>query len=313
MKADGSDAKIATHKGKNIMDLIQSRRKSIEEALPRNIDVDRFTRICLVNVAGNRRLLECEPVTLLTAVMQCAQLGLEPGGPLGMAHLIPFKKRVQLILGYRGLVELLYKTGRFTKVVAQNVKEKDYFEYEWGTNEHLIHKPSRVPSDNAFFYSYVKDTQGEITFDVMTLEEVERIRDNYSKSYQEYGEKSVWGTDFVEMGKKTVLRRLCKMLQLSAQDQRNIMQDESVKTTIKADMSTVPNEEGLDFSLEDAGLSEDTMKGVDGQFEAEKKEEKGKKTPPKKKTDEPAPEKTDGAWLNEELDPDKPEKELDIF
>ena len=89
MKADGSDAQIATHKGKNIMDLIQSRRKSIEEALPRNIDVDRFTRICLVNVAGNRRLLECEPVTLLTAVMQCAQLGLEPGGPLGMAHLIP--------------------------------------------------------------------------------------------------------------------------------------------------------------------------------------------------------------------------------
>jgi recombination protein RecT len=102
---------------------------------------DRLLRIALTEVRRQPKLAECSQASLLSAVFSCAQLGLEPGGALGHAYLVPYGKEVQFILGYRGMIDLARRSGLIDSITAHAVYEGDRFECEFGLAENLVHVP----------------------------------------------------------------------------------------------------------------------------------------------------------------------------
>ena len=143
-------------------------------------------------------------VSFYNAMVECATIGLEP--ILGRVYFIPYGKDIQLIIGYQGLLELARRGGVEAK--ANAVFEGDEFVWESGFDENIIHKPNLTVERNeknlTFVYCVWK-LNGEKHVEVMSRAEVEAIR-NRSKA-STYGP---WGTHFVEMAKKTVVRRAAK-------------------------------------------------------------------------------------------------------
>lgn len=224
-------------KGKTITDLFEQMKPAIAQAIPKHLTPDRLLRIATTSIRTNPKLKVCTPESLLGAVMQCAQLGLEPS-ILGHAYLIPYKNKkkegdkeiwldeCQFQIGYKGLIELARRTGQISSIMAQSVYEKDEFEYEYGINEKLKH----VPTDGdrgpvVKYYAYAKFKDGGYSFLVMSRRDIEIHRDKFSKA-KTYGP---WKDHFDEMAKKTVLKALMKYMPISVEFQRAVDQDETTK------------------------------------------------------------------------------------
>ena len=208
----------ANDKFRTLRSMLKKCEPEMARALPKHITVERMTRIALTEIRKNKELLDCEQSSFLGAIIQCAQLGLEPGNVLGHVYLIPYrqkeKKVVQIILGYRGMLELARRSGRLISITAHSVYPCDEFEVEFGLNPSLTHRPNfaeRKPNDKPeFVYAVAKLRDGGIQFDVMHITEIERHRERGGQR-----KFSPWVTDYEEMAKKTVVRRLFKMLPTS--------------------------------------------------------------------------------------------------
>lgn len=190
-------------------------RSQIEKVLPEHVTVDRIERITLNEIRRNPKLLQCDRNSLFGAVMQCATTGLEPG-PLGHAYLIPFKGKVQWIAGYKGLIDLAFRSGNLSNVYAMVVRESDKFDFQFGTNGFIEHRPNlRAPADEPIIaaYSVAELETGGTQFELMPAAEINRIRDEKSESSG--NSWSPWQTDYNEMAKKTVFRRMSKWLPVS--------------------------------------------------------------------------------------------------
>jgi len=216
-------------KGKTINDLFEQMKPAIAQAIPKHLTPDRLLRIATTSIRTNPKLKVCSPESLLGAVMQCAQLGLEPS-ILGHAYLIPYKNKgvdeCQFQIGYKGLIELARRTGQISSIMAQAVHQNDEFEYEYGINEKLRH----VPADGdrgpvVKYYSYAKFKDGGYSFMVMSRNDIVIHRDKFSKA-KNFGP---WVDHFDEMAKKTVLKSLMKYMPISVEFQRAVDQDETTK------------------------------------------------------------------------------------
>src|SRR5262249_27161008 len=150
--------------------------------------------------------------SLLGAIMQSAQLGLEPDGLLGHAYLVPYGKTCQLLVGYKGMLQLTRRSGQISTIQAHVVHAEDTFEFWFGLDPKLKHVPSDKENPGALIavYAVAKMKDASIQFDVMRKREVDAIRARSRASNE-----GPWVTDYEEMAKKTVLRRLCKMLPCS--------------------------------------------------------------------------------------------------
>lgn len=202
-------------KSKRVQVLLDQRMGEIAKALPASVmTADRFARVVLTLCMRNPSLYDCRPATLLGAVMQSAQLGLSPDPVLGEAWFVPFKGEVQFIPGYKGLVKLAWQSGMLSKISARVVREGDRFDYGYGLDEKLVHLPmSGLDAPLTYVYAIAKISGSEEPmFDVMTREAVDRIK---ARSPSARGGRSPWTSDYDEMAKKTVLRRLCKLLPTS--------------------------------------------------------------------------------------------------
>ena len=125
---------------------IKQMESEIAKALPSVITPERFTRITLSALSANKQLAQTTPQSFLGAMMTAAQLGMEPNTPLGQAYLIPYRNHGQLEcqfqLGYKGLIDLAYRSGEVSIIQAQVVYENDEFEYSFGLEPKLNHKPA---------------------------------------------------------------------------------------------------------------------------------------------------------------------------
>lgn len=239
---------------KTIYDLIESQKAQIARALPRHMTADRLARITLTTIRTNPLLMQCSPQSLLGAVMVCAQLGLEPG-PLGHAYLVPYRNsktgsyEAQLIIGYRGFIDLARRSGNIVSIVAREVCEGDVFEFEYGLEERLVHKPALSGRGKAYaYYAVAKYKDGGHTILVMSREDVEKHRMRSRAK-----DSGPWQTDYDEMAKKTVIRALSKYLPMSIEFARAVAQDESVHTEISEDMvDTTPVMEA-EYTVTDDG------------------------------------------------------------
>ncbi|MGL5329983.1 MAG: recombinase RecT [Peptostreptococcaceae bacterium] len=221
----------------------------IGSALPSQLSSERFQRVALTAFNSNPKLQNCEPMTFIAAMMQSAQLGLEPNTPLGQAYLIPYKvkgvDKVQFQIGYKGLLELAHRSGKLKTLYAHEVRENDEFDIDYGLEQKLIHKPLLKGDRGAVigYYAVYHLEPSGYSFVFMTYDEVMAHGKKYSKSF----EGGVWEKEFDSMAKKTVIKKLLKYAPLSIEMQRAVAFDESVKGSIDSDMLLV---DSVDESIE---------------------------------------------------------------
>ena len=239
---------VATTKSpekKTMQQYIKSMEGEIKKALPSVITPERFTRMTLSAISVNPKLATCTPASFLGAMMSAAQLGLEPNTPLGQAYLIPYKNRgvdeVQFQIGYKGLIDLAYRSGEVELVQAHIVYENDEFTCEYGLEPKLVHKPADRDRGEAIkVYAMFKTKTGGYGFDVMSMDDVRRHAEKYSQAYK--SGFSPWKSNFEEMAKKTVLKRVLKYAPLKSDFVKAVVQDESIKSEISSDMYEVNSE-----------------------------------------------------------------------
>lgn len=230
---------------KSMQDLIKIMEPEIKKALPSVLTPERFTRMVLSALSSTPQLGDCTPASFLGAMMTAAQLGVEPNTPLGQAYLIPRKNRkkgvdeVQFQLGYKGMLDLAYRSGQVSTIQAHEVCENDRFDYQLGLEPKLEHVPAKNNRGAAvFYYAVVRMKDGGYCFAVMSREEVEAHAKKFSDAVK-YGGFSPWDTNFDEMAKKTVLKRALKYAPMKTDFVRALTQDMTVKTELSDDMYTV--------------------------------------------------------------------------
>lgn len=226
-------------KKQTLKDYLEKQAPAIKMALPKHVGFERFTRVALTALAGNQKLRDCTPISFLGALMTSAQLGLEVNTPLGYAYLIPYKEVCQFQIGYKGLLDLAYRSGQVEFIQANVVREGDVFDYEFGINPVLKHKPAMQRGKALCYYAVLKLKSGGAFYEVMNVDEVTKHKDKFSKAKSD---GTPWATDFDEMAKKTVLKKVLKYAPLSIEVSNALSADESVKMDITSDMSLVPNE-----------------------------------------------------------------------
>lgn len=221
----------------DVRGLLVRAKEQIKVALPSHMTPDRMLRICMTSVQKNPALLDCDRTSLVAAVIQSAQLGLEPDGALGMAYLVPYAGKVTFIPGYRGLIDLARRSGQLSTISAHVVYKRDAFRYTRGTDQKIDHVPydgDEDPGEMTHAYAVAKLRDGGVQFEVMSRREIEAIR---AKSP---GKNSApWKEHAGEMWKKTAIRRLAKLLPMSVEMARAVRLDEEADAGLPQDFSDV--------------------------------------------------------------------------
>ena len=244
--AEKTRAVAASNGGKKTMkDFILQMEPEIKKALPSVMTSERFTRIILSCLSTTPKLAETTPQSFLGAMMTAAQLGLEPNTPLGHSFLVPRwngkTKALECVFqfGYKGILDLAYRSGEIKVIQAHVVYENDEFYYSYGFNPDLRHIPARKDRGNPTdVYAVFHTMNGGCGFGVMSIEDVKKHAEIHCPSYM----SGAWQTNFKEMAKKTILTRVLKYAPLKAEFARSLSSDETVKTSISDDMFSVQSE-----------------------------------------------------------------------
>jgi recombination protein RecT len=200
----------------DLAELLTRMQPEIARAVPKHVNPDRMVRIALTSLRMNPDLLKCTPASFLGGVMSAAQLGLEIGGPLALAYLIPFKTECTLVVSYRGMMNLARRSGMVQAIYAYDVREGDRFSYKLGLNPDIDHEPSgdaaREEKPITHVYAVAKLKDGEPIFTVLTRAQVERYRQRSRAK-----DSGPWITDYAAMALKTAVRRLFTWLPQSSE------------------------------------------------------------------------------------------------
>ena len=231
-------------KPQTLQDYVQRMSSQIKLALPANLTPERFERIVLTAISSNPKLQECTPTSFLGAMMTAAQLGVEPNTPLGQGYLIPRNGRngmeCTFQLGYKGMIDLAYRSGDIANIGAYTVYKNDEFHVQFGLSPDITHVPCMTDrGDPIAFYAYYKTKDGGFGFDVMSVEDVRKHAKQFSESVKR-GWSSPWDTNFEEMAKKTVLKKVLKYAPLSTEVASKIGMDDTVHDTISKNMTEEP-------------------------------------------------------------------------
>ena len=203
-------------------------KTQLQQVAAAHMKPERMMRLMANAIRTTPKLGECDPMSLLGGLMTCAGLGLEPNTIMGHAYLIPFKNNrkgiteVQLVVGYKGLIDLARRSGHITSISANiHYSDDEVWEYEEGTEARLRHVPGAQEGDKLHAYAIAKFRDGGHAYVVLPWAKVMKIRDG-SQGWQtavrfNATDKSPWKTHEDEMAKKTAIRALAKYLPLSVE------------------------------------------------------------------------------------------------
>lgn len=196
-------------KAATVIDVVRSKKFQAQMALalPKSMTADRLTRIVMTECRKAPALLKCAPESFYGAVLQCAALGLEPGSALGHCYLLPFgngkdrsgRPNAQLIIGYRGMIDLARRSGQIISLQAWTVHAQDTFNYQLGLEPDIQHVPASTADRGpvTHVYAVAKLKGGGIQFEVMSRAEIEKVR-----STSKAGNSGPWSSHWDEMAKK---------------------------------------------------------------------------------------------------------------
>lgn len=195
--------------GDRMSEIVKAMVPALATALPKHMTAERMARIVLTAIRMNPKLAECTPASFIGCVLSCAQLGLEPNTPLGLAFLIPRKNNKKnllectLQLGYLGMTDLAGRAG--VDVFAYVVRKGDTFAYELGMTPTMRHVPSedpdreKQPVTHSYCVSVTQD--GRRSFTVLTAAQIESRRARSASPNE-----GPWVTDYEAMANKTAVR-----------------------------------------------------------------------------------------------------------
>lgn len=245
--------------------------KAFALAMPKGMEAQQLVRDALTVIRQTPKLEQCAPETVLGALMTCAQLGLRPG-VLGQAYLLPIwsgrnqQHEAQLIIGYQGLLELIYRSGQISMIDSRVIYENDEWLFSYGLErDELIHRPAITNRGKAIgFYSVARTKDGAVFVErPVTLSEMEEYRDRYAMAKKRDGTVvGPWVTEFEGMAKKTMIRQLAKRLPKSPEVIRAITHDGAVRLDpTPAAIDAAP--EYIDATHEDVTPSDDAPATID--------------------------------------------------
>lgn len=217
-------------------DMVSKYRSQFLQVLPKHIDVDRLVRIVQSQINLIPELANCETKSFMAAVMTCSQLGMEPG-PLGQCYILPYGGKAQFILGYKGMIELMRRSGNIESISVEVVYENDFFKMAYGLNERLDHVPYCLREDGDFnesgewkgVYLIARFIGGGHYMRYMPKSEIMKHKERSQGAKKGY---SPWSTDEIEMAKKTIVRASFKWLPISVEVAKKLNQDETVRTEL---------------------------------------------------------------------------------
>ena len=193
-------------KSKNAAGLVEAMMPQLERCIPSFIGKERFARVLLTEFSKNPKLLECSQSSLLGSMMEVARLGLEFGD--NTVHLVPYGRSVQVLIGYKGYIELARRSGGVLKVESRIVYHGDDFQVDYARIENPIikHIPQAEKKKEIYcVYAQAQGDKGQVWTEIIYLDELMK--------FQKSGD--AWKNHFAEMSRKTVIRRLAKQLPLS--------------------------------------------------------------------------------------------------
>jgi recombination protein RecT len=238
---------------KTLVQVIDSQEWKIQEILPegRNSDKDakRVIRLARLAIVRNPKLMDCTPISVVESIMVASQLGLEINSPIGGAHLVPFGKKCQMIPDYRGLIRLALRNGDCKKLVAREVYEGDMFHIIQGTREDIEHVPllgeeARRDEDITGFYAVATMADGLTVHEYASKGDVDKIR-----ARSKAGSSGPWKTDYAAMGKKTLIKRVLKWLDLSPDLALAIEYDNRGETGVGGSTADRDTEESIEEEM----------------------------------------------------------------
>ena len=201
------ESKAVTTSEQNIYQLVRDRKKLYEEVLPDKSSSGRFIQASLTAIKMSSKLQQCNPDSILKALMESARYGLEPNSPLSEAALVPYGEKVEFLIEYRGLLKLAWNSGLVMSIDFDKICEKDEWRYSKGDKGEFFHQPSFDERGKPLaYYASAVIKGGGIARTVMSTKEILAHGKQFSKSFS--SSSSPWQTDFDAMAIKTVLRQL---------------------------------------------------------------------------------------------------------
>jgi recombination protein RecT len=239
--------------------LFNQLKPHMASALPKHVTPERMARIALTEWNKTPKLQKCTANSLMKCIMVSAQMGLEPG-PLGHVYFIPYGNEAQLIIGYRGMIDLARRSGNILSIMAEKICENDVATVKHGSGGYIEHSEDlrKARGSPIGYYAIAKLVGGGEQFVFLRLCDVEKVRKS-SKS----ANNGPWITHYDEMAKKTAIRRLFKYLPMSVEVQKIAAVDETDESGVK--QSTVIDEAFFDVDLETGEIlnAEDTKEQAD--------------------------------------------------
>jgi len=209
---------------------LEKQKRQMAAALPSHISPDRMIRLACTEFSKNPALQKCTQVSVFGAIIQASQLGLEVG-VLGQAYLVPYRNNktntteAQFIPGYKGLISLARRSGEVSSIETHIVYENDEFDLVLGIDSNLRHKP-QLDSDRGqprLVYGVAKFKDGGHHLEWMSIADVNKIRARSKASGS-----GPWVTDYEQMVRKTLIRRMANYLPMSIEFQSAIQIDDAV-------------------------------------------------------------------------------------
>lgn len=215
--------------------MIEKKWPEICKALPKHITPERMLRVVQNAFGKNPKLLECTPISLMGAIVLASELGLEPNTPLGLGYIIPYDestkidgawkkvKNAQFQLGYRGLMDLAYRSGKVRSIAAEVVYSNDEFKRTLGLHRDLIHIPAAGDrGEPVGYYATVCIDGADPAFAYMTYDEAREHGLKFSKAFaydvKEGKKSSPWSTNFDAMALKTAIIKALKYAPKAIED-----------------------------------------------------------------------------------------------
>ena len=238
IKAVPEQGNIAT-----ISDMIMKQKSAIAMVIngsteeERKKNAERFARIAITEIRKQPQLAECSPTSFMGSLMMCAQLQLEPG-PLGHAYLVPYRGECQFQVGYQGLIELAYRSGKVKSIYAEVVYTKEVesgqFYYSMGLNRTLSHNIDLLGDSRGgeliAVYAVAELLDGVKSFVVLSKTEIDLAKKKSQSLAGQNPQYSPWNTSPEEMWKKTAVKRLSKYIPKSIEMAQAIELDDVAET-----------------------------------------------------------------------------------
>ncbi len=200
--------------------------REFETALPSAIPADRFIRTVVTAVQMQPDLLGADRRTLMSACMKAAQDGLLLDGREAGLSVYNDRQNGGKTVAYLpmvgGILKKIRQSGEISSIRAHVVYEGDEFDFELGDNERIHHKPNLAQQSKPLaVYAIARFKDGDIQREVMSHAQVEKIRAKATGIG-----KACWASEWGEMAKKTVIRRLAKRLP-SSNDLDQVLQSDN--------------------------------------------------------------------------------------